>query len=160
MSTPYYGPPQGQWPTQPYYMPPPPPRRRARIWLIGVVTIVVLGIAGGATAWVLLAQNEDIEPAKIRTLTNDFAKAVATGNPQKMAAMMCADEAQPFLDNVEQPDGESEPPADPGFDIGDVKVKGDVAAATLNFKGGGTQQLYFRKENGKWTVCDPAKDQM
>jgi hypothetical protein len=125
-----------------------------------VVAVVVLGVAGGATAWVLLAQNADIEPAKIRALTNDFAKAVATGNPQNIASMMCADEAQPYLDRVEPPEGDTDAPADPGFEIGDVDVKGDAAAATLNFKGGGSQQLYFRKENGKWTVCDPAKGQM
>jgi hypothetical protein len=130
------------------------------MWLIPLVGVVVLGIAGGATAWVLFAQNADVEPGKIRALTDDFAKAVATGNPQNIATMMCQEEAEPYLEQVEQPDGEAQASDDPGFEIGDVKVKGDAAEATLNFKSGGSQQMYYRKENGKWTVCEPAKDQM
>jgi hypothetical protein len=159
MSTPYYGPPYGQWPPQPYG-PPPEPKRRTRIWLLGVVAVVILGIAGGAATWVLMAQNADVEPSKIRAVADDFARAVEGGDPQKIAALMCADEAGPYLDNVEPMDGDVQTSGEPGFDIGEVTVKGDVAAATLNFKGGGSQQLYFRKENGKWMVCDPAKDQL
>jgi hypothetical protein len=128
--------------------------------LIAAVAVVVLGVAGGATAWVLLAQYKDIEPAKIRALTDDFAKAVATGNPQKIAGYMCADEAEPYLENAEIQDGDAEGPKDSGFEIGDITVKGDVASATLKFRESESQQLYFRKENGKWTVCEPAKNQM
>lgn len=160
MSTPYYGPPQGYWPTQAYGPPPAPPRPRRRIWLFAVVAVVVLGAAGGAAAWALLAQHADVEPSKIRALMDDFSKAAASGNPQAMANLMCAEEAGPFLDTVEYPQGDVGPAENPAFDIGDITVKGDVASATLNFKGSESQQLYFRKENGKWTVCAPAKNQM
>jgi hypothetical protein len=128
--------------------------------LIAVVAVVVLGAAGGATAWALLAQNADVEPAKIRALIGDFSKATANGNPRAMASFMCAEEAGPFLDTVEDPQGDVGASENPAFDIGDITVKGDVASATLNFKGSESQQLYLRKENGKWTVCAPAKNQM
>ena len=157
--TSYYGPPQNYWPPQQYGQPQAPPRPRGRIWLFVVIAVIVLGCAGGATAWVIYQQRQDAEPAKIRALIDDFSKAVNKGSPQAMAGFMCAEEAGPFLDTVEDLGGEVAAPENPAFEVGDITVKGDVASATLNFKGSESQQLYFRKENGKWTVCAPAKNQ-
>ncbi len=156
MTTSYYIAPQGPWLPGPPAS--PPPRRRS--WLIAVVAVVVLGIAGGATAFALYNQSKNTEPSKIKGLVNDFAQAVGEGNPQTIAGFMCAEEAGPFLDTVEDPGGEAAGATTPPFEIVDITVKADVASATLSFPGSETQTMYFRKENGKWTVCAPAKDQM
>ena len=148
--------PYGPWP--PYGPPPAPPRRGGRRWVIVAVAVVVLSVAGGATGYVLYHQNSD--PTKIEALINDFSDAVTNGNPQTIAGFMCREEAQTYLDAVEEFGGELANPQNPAFEIGDITVRGDAASAVLKFQGSEGQTIYFRKEDGTWTVCAPAQSQM
>jgi ketosteroid isomerase-like protein len=101
-------------------------------------------------------------PVKVRHLIDDFSAAVNIGNPRDMATFMCAEEAQSFLDTVENPEGPELVPYKLSYKVSDVDVHvhGDAASATLTCKPTGTQTMYFRGEGGKWTVCAPARDQM
>ncbi|BEK97811.1 hypothetical protein NS14008_26365 [Nocardia seriolae] len=48
----------------------------------------------------------------------------------------------------------------PTYRISDMKVRGDVASARLEFEPDGSQQMYFRRESGRWRVCAPAESQL
>jgi hypothetical protein len=163
MTAPYPGGPQGPWPPPPPYGPPVPVQpatRRRSGWVLAAVVVVVVAVAGGATAFVVYTQLKDSEPRKIEALINNFSAAVSSGNPQTIASFMCAEEAAPFLDFVEDP-GTEAPIADQRpFEIGEITVRGDAASAVLKFPGSESQTMYFRKEDGEWTVCAPAKAQM
>ncbi|WP_173161652.1 contact-dependent growth inhibition system immunity protein [Phytohabitans suffuscus] len=97
----------------------------------------------------------------IRDLTRAFAAAVDRGVPRQIAALMCADEAESFLDNVNDPDPDDpdEPVEEPTVDVPRIRVFGEVALArfTRPYTAG---TLFFRREDGRWTVCADAEDDL
>jgi CDI immunity proteins len=100
--------------------------------------------------------------ALIGDLLRAFSLAVDRAVPREMAALMCAAEAESFLDNVADPDW-NEPDA---VDVADlevlgVRVFGEVALARFTrsyFTNSAT--LVLRRENGRWTVCADAEDEL
>lgn len=174
MTTPYHGNPQGgaPWPPPPHgpwmpppsgWWPPPPPvrpRRRKQAWLYAVLAVIVIAVAGGVAAIATYEHYQNSDPVKIKALIGAFSDSVSKGNPHEIARLMCREEAEPYLDAVADPGGEPANAPKPRFKIGDVVVHGDAAAATLIFEDHETQTMYFRKNDGAWTVCAPAKDQM
>lgn len=118
--------------------------------------VVVTGIAAIA----LYEHHKNSDPSKIKALISAFSDTVNGGNPEKIASLMCREEAEPYLGAAADAEGEAANPQKPAFRIGDVVVRGNAASATLLFQDNRTQTMYFRKENGAWTVCAPAKDQL
>src|SRR5262249_26356973 len=56
--------------------------------------------AGVAEVWCSFMPSPADDEQEIRDLIEAFATAVASGRPEEMAALMCDDEAEPFLDNI------------------------------------------------------------
>lgn len=97
----------------------------------------------------------------IRDLTKAFAAAVDQESPRKVAALMCADEAESFLDNINDPDRDdpAEPVEEPTIDIPQVRVYGEVALARFT-RPHAAGTLFFRREDGRWTVCADAENDL
>src|SRR5574337_259366 len=181
MTNPYYGYPQGApWgpspPPPPPYGPPPPgrwippgsgwgppasamPRRRTRGWLLATVALFLMTVTA-AGAIIAYQHHKNSDPSKIKVLLSVFSETVSQGDPQKIARFICREESEPYLDSVAAPQGDVANPQKPMFKVGGVVVHGNAASATLIFQNNQTQTMYFRKEDGKWTVCAPAKDQL
>jgi hypothetical protein len=103
----------------------------------------------------------DDEPV-ITDLLKAFALATERGAPRDMAALMCADEAEAFLDNVYDPDSDDAAAVDEvEKDVLRVRTYGDVALASFirpYFARPNT--IVFRRENGRWTVCAEAEQEL
>ncbi|MGB6208921.1 contact-dependent growth inhibition system immunity protein [Mycobacterium sp.] len=103
------------------------------------------------------------DEAQIGDLLRVFALATDRAVPREMAALMCADEAESFLDNVANPDADEpvDTDSDPVGVLG-VRVFGDIALArfTRPYFGGKDQTLVCRREGGRWTVCADAEDEL
>ncbi|MCX4094998.1 contact-dependent growth inhibition system immunity protein [Nocardia sp. alder85J] len=98
----------------------------------------------------------------ILDLITEFRFAVERGRPREMAALMCDEEAQQFLDNVSDPDSEgyAEPPGEPTFEVSSVRVLGNLALARIIHAPDRTTTLFFRHEAGRWTVCADAVEDL
>ncbi|SDM56814.1 contact-dependent growth inhibition system immunity protein [Allokutzneria albata] len=98
----------------------------------------------------------------IRELFGAFLVAVRRQVPRELAALMCEDEAQSFLDTVANPDDDvpAEPVEEPIVRVVGVRVFGDVALARFTQEDDEIRTLHFRRENGRWTVCADAEDDM
>jgi hypothetical protein len=101
------------------------------------------------------------DESSIRDLTEAFSVAVSRGVPSELAALMCADEAESFLDNVNDPDGDDVvvPVEVPAVDVLGVRVFGEVAL-TRFARASTVGTLFFRWEDGRWTVCADAEDDL
>jgi hypothetical protein len=77
--------------------------------------------------------SSDGDESLILGLIGEFWVAVERGIPREIAALMCAEEAERFLDNVFDPDSDDpvEPIDAPGFEVSCVRVFGDVAFARI-----------------------------
>ena len=91
-----------------------------------------------------------------------FALAADRGVPREMAALMCADEAESFLDNVADPDfddlawSESEP-----VQTLNIRVFDDIALARITRPSFSADSVIVcRREDGRWTVCADAEDDL
>src|ERR1700737_3589841 len=145
--------PLGPWisPTQP-----PPPKKRRRLLWGSIIVLVIALIGAGATAAVLYIQNQNeknSDPRKIEALVGDFSDAVTSGDAGRIAGLMCDEEAKAFQDAIEKTDGAPDNQTKLEYQVRDVTVHGDAASAKIAFKDSREQAMYFRKENGKWTVC-------
>ncbi|MFF0457571.1 contact-dependent growth inhibition system immunity protein [Nocardia africana] len=96
-------------------------------------------------------------------LINEFWVATERGVPREMAALMCAEEAEQFLDDVIDPDDDA-PPVDPiggpAFEVSGIGVYGDVALARITHSPDNVATMFFRHEAGKWTVCADADEDL
>jgi hypothetical protein len=97
----------------------------------------------------------------IRHLVQEFSNAVERCVPREMAALMCADEAEGFLDRVADPDADGAA-VDEVITLGfrEVRVFGDLAVARFTRSSANVQTLYLRRESGRWTVCADAEDEL
>ncbi|MEU7631136.1 contact-dependent growth inhibition system immunity protein [Nocardia sp. NPDC049220] len=88
-------------------------------------------------------------------LINKFWVAVERAVPREIAALMCADEAEQFLDNVSDPDCDNavKPTGEPAFEVSGIRLFGDIALARITHSPGNVAILFFRHEAGRWTVC-------
>jgi hypothetical protein len=160
----YGAPAAGPWQVPPHGSFPPaqpsdPTRwRRKLLWLSAIAVVIALVIAAAATVAYVVHNNSD--PVKIRALVDDFSAAVYGGKPRDIANHLCAEEAQSYLDTIEEPDTPAGAQNPPAFSVSDIHVKGDVASATVTFESDGTKTMYFRKEDNRWTVCASAEGQV
>lgn len=152
-----WAPPAGGWWGPP---PPAPPRRRRNGWLYAALAVIVIAVGGGIATIAAYHHYHNSDSTKIKALINAFSESVSKGNPQEIAGLMCREEAEPYLDSVADPGGEVANADKPKFKIGGVVVRGNAASANLLFQDNHSQTMYFRKEEGRWTVCAPAKDQL
>jgi hypothetical protein len=128
------------------------------MWLSAIAVVVALVVAAGFTVAYAVHRNSD--PVKIRALLGDFSAAVYGGKPRDVAKFLCAEEAQGYLDTIEEPDTPAGTEKPPAYSVSDIQVKGDVASATVTFESDGTKTIYLRKEDNKWTVCASAEAQL
>lgn len=104
----------------------------------------------------------DTDAEELAALLQAFALATERAAPQAMAALMCADEAERFLDNVADPDDEGiDDPASTPIELLGIGVFGD--RAWIRFT-----RPYFhkpdvvtcRRESGRWTMCEDVGDEL
>ncbi|SFT80500.1 hypothetical protein SAMN05660657_03193 [Geodermatophilus amargosae] len=92
----------------------------------------------------------------IRKLIGDFTLAVESGTKAEVMNLMCPEDAKHFdLYYEEDPEAEPEQP-DPDIDVrvDNVVINGDAASATVQTANAAEpSSLYFRKMEGRWTVC-------
>ena len=102
------------------------------------------------------------DKGEIDNVVKAFALATDRAVPREMAALMCADEAETFLDNVADPDVaepaclESEP-----VQSLDIRVFDDIALARITRPSFSKDSVIVcRREDGRWTVCADAEDDL
>lgn len=104
--------------------------------------------------------NDDAEA--LTALLQAFTLATDRGAPQEMAALMCTDEAERFLDNVADPDDEGiEDAVSTPIELLGIGVFGD--RAWIRFT-----RPYFhkpdvvtcRRESGRWTMCEDVGEEL
>ncbi|MEV6326006.1 contact-dependent growth inhibition system immunity protein [Nocardia sp. NPDC051787] len=95
-------------------------------------------------------------------LINEFWVAVERGIPREIATLMCAEEAEQFLDNVSDPDCDEpvEPIGEPAFEVAGIRVFGDFALARIVRSPDNVATLFFQHEAGMWTVCADADEEL
>lgn len=125
--------------------------------------LVVLG-GVGTLLYVVFVVNGDA--AQVRRTVESFAAAVDSDDLATTVGLLCADEARDITEDDDyDPDPIDNPPAataDPGpakVTPSEVRIRGDVAAATLTHVGGPPTTLYLRKDGGSWKVCAAAEQQ-
>jgi hypothetical protein len=97
----------------------------------------------------------------IADLIEAFSVAVERAVPRELAALMCADEAESFVDNISDPEPEGvEPVGEHTVDVLAVRVFGDLAVARFMRSTEDVRTLYFRREDGRWTVCADGEDDL
>jgi CDI immunity proteins len=102
-----------------------------------------------------------VDESRIRDLISEFSAAVERESPREIAVFMCADEAEPFLDNTSVPhDHVAERVETSTVRVIDVRVFGDTAFARFARETDEVRSLYFRREHGRWTVCADAEDDL
>jgi ketosteroid isomerase-like protein len=143
-------------------LPPAEPPGRPRPWWIAGAVAGILLVATAGIVFAVAATREDSDEAGIRRLVADFALAVDRGDQQRLVRLLCAEEAT----EVKESDGYN-PGRDGEYDrsvteapatTSDIKVTGDTAQARISRPGQDPTTLYFRKEDGSWTVCAQAGD--
>lgn len=134
------------------------PRRRRTGLIIGcAVAVVSTLVIAGLVSWLMLRPNPD--EVGIRSAMADFSSAVAAGDLDGASRQLCAAEVE-WLKGAHVP---SRAPHAVSTNYGDdthltdIKIRGDVAAATFVPNAGSHQDSYFRKEGGAWKVCQTAK---
>ncbi|QCB94770.1 hypothetical protein [Cellulomonas shaoxiangyii] len=134
--------------------------RRGRV--VALVVAVAVVVAGVVVAYVL-ATRPPSEEARIQELVTQFARAVDRENLSDIVALLCEEEAEGILEDDDyDPDagGTEEGGADSRpVEASDVRVTGDVASAVVSRPGQPDTTLWFRIEEGRWTVCAPAGDE-
>jgi hypothetical protein len=135
------------------------------IWaLVAVVLVVVVTGATFGIIELVAHQSEAHQRQQIAQVTRDFVVAVERNDTTRAANCFCAPEAEHFLEVDEsdstvdrdvRPSGSSDGAAK-GLKVRDIVVRGDVASATAA-NTLGDQTLYYRKEGGRWKLCDAAK---
>jgi hypothetical protein len=97
----------------------------------------------------------------ITDLIEAFSIAVERAVPRDLAALMCADEAESFLDNISDPESEGVVPVrEQAVHVLAVRVFDDLALARFTRSTEEVRTLYFRREDGRWTVCADAEDEL
>ncbi|MFC9432395.1 contact-dependent growth inhibition system immunity protein [Nocardia sp. NPDC057030] len=99
----------------------------------------------------------------ILELIKQFRASVERGIPREMAALMCAAEAEQFVDSLSDPDFDLpivEPIGALALGVSDVHVFGDIAFAQLTHSPHNVTTLFFRHEAGRWTVCADAGEDL
>jgi len=142
----------------------PPAARPSRRRAIVVTTVAVgaLVVVGAVVAGVLVARSHSDE-ARIRTLVSQFAAVVDDEDQDGILSLMCQEEAADITADDDY--GPSRPPpVDPPphrpVRVSDVRVDGEVASAHITRPGQPGATLWFRKEDGRWTVCAHAQDDL
>ncbi len=147
---PFAGPPDGPTPAGP---------RRRRVIVVTAVAVGVLVVAG-AVVGTLVARSHSDE-ARIRTLVSTFAVVVDDEDQDGILALMCTEEAADITGDDDY-DPSRPPPVDPPphrpVRVSDVRVDGEVASAHITRPDQPGATLWFRKEDGRWTVCAHAQD--
>jgi hypothetical protein len=108
-----------------------------------------------------MLDTEDDE-RRVVTTVREFAAATERGVPREMASFMCADEAQRFLDTVGDPDNQDPMVVDEFVPVAirSVRVFGDCAVVRFTRSSDEVRTLYCRLEDGRWTVCADAEDDL
>lgn len=138
----------------------PPPHGRGRLVLLVAAGALVV-VAGVVVAVVALTRPRGDE-ADIRALVDRFALAVDREDQAAVVALLCAQEAADITE-----DDDYDPANDGGLatqpphrDVrtSQVQVTGDVASARVERPEQDATTLWFRKEDGVWTVCAYAQE--
>lgn len=146
----------------------PPRSRRRRVVVVAGVAAALIA-AGGAVFGGLTWMKSNKEKDQILSLVADFAAAVDSGDPAAVAQHLCADEAAALTKAVGGDESASPTPAPGGVadsaaaTADEITLEGDVASAVVTQGDAGSDDaktLYFSKEDGAWTVCMAAKDDM
>ncbi|MBO9556209.1 hypothetical protein [Cellulomonas sp.] len=157
---------EGDLPGEPFAAPPDGPAaagpRRRRAIVVVAVAVGVLVVVGAVVARVLVARSHSDE-ARIRTLVSQFAVVVDDEDQAGILALMCTEEAADITDDDDY-DPSRPPPVDPPphrpVRVSDVHVVGEVASAHITRPDQPGATLWFRKEDGRWTVCAHAQDDL
>jgi hypothetical protein len=109
-----------------------------------------------------LSQPSDAE--KITAVTTEFLRNDDTNQTTKAASCLCQAQAELYLETAHNqqltaPDTRIDGVTTPDARVEGVTVRGNVASARVTIGPGDTVTLYYREENGKWTICDDAIDQ-
>lgn len=128
-------------------------RRRSAV--VGAVGLAVAVIVTAAVT-VALTRGEG-DKSKLRALVQEFATS-AEADPFQAATMLCREERETFDQSVNPDLVLPESPTKPEVSISGILIESDLASATIEPPSGPTRRMYFRKENGTWTVCAPAGD--
>lgn len=134
------------------------PRRR-RVLAVTAVVVGALVVTGAVVARVLVARATSDE-ARIRALVSQFAVVVDGEDQDGILALMCREEAEDITDDDDY-DPSRPPPTDPPpprpLRVFDVRVDGTIASARITRPGQPGTTLWFREEDGRWTVCSHAE---
>lgn len=129
-----------------------------------VAAMVVL--VGAALVWMLTGPGSDDAPEpgpsepgdadQLRLLVERF-NAAAQFRPEDAVAMLCAEEREAAQRELLTgfPDARTGDPSP--VTVGEVVVRNGVASAQVTPANGLVATLYFRREQGAWTVCAPAQ---
>lgn len=100
--------------------------------------------------------------SEISEVATAFTQATENSDIEKMAAQMCVDEREYFLDTVNLNTEDDAEWVEYQVDVSEIEIRGDMATAHVDSTGNqehGGGALYFRKEDGKWKVCAAVQDE-
>lgn len=138
-------------------------RSSQRWWIIGAAGVLVLAVVAAGAFIVVRSARANSDEARIRRLVADFALATERVDQAWVLRLLCTEEAE----EVQESDGYA-PTRDGEYDTSvteapvttsDIKVTQDTAQARISRPGQESSTLFFRKENGSWTVCAPVGDE-
>ncbi|MFF5259473.1 hypothetical protein ACFY4C_11060 [Actinomadura viridis] len=87
-----------------------------------------------------------------------FAHAVDRNDNATLLAMLCPQEAEGVVDDIDSPDDRGDPQAKAiPIKVENVQITGDVAEVRITRPQQGPATLFLRKQNGGWKLCDPER---
>ena len=145
----------------------PAPKQQRRPWLIALVVAMVLAVAAGVGGYFLYSDHQESvmrerTESEIRKVAVDFTQATENSDIEKMAAQMCADERDYFLDTVNLNTEDDAEWLEYRVDVSDIEIRSDIATAKVSSTSGQEHsggRLWFRREAGQWKVCAAAQDE-
>ncbi|MGW0444749.1 Rv0361 family membrane protein [Streptosporangium sandarakinum] len=133
--------------------------RRKLLWVFALpVVLVVVVIAGYLARSGSDAGGGGGEQDEIRKTVVDFSIAVDRNDNATVLSMLCLQEAEGVVYDIDSPDDHGDPQAELiPITVKDVRVTGDIAEVQVSRPQQQPATLFLRKENGSWKLCDPER---